>query len=154
MVIKTTRFGEISISEESILNIPEGMLGFESCKHFVLLETQPDSPFKWLQSVDEPHLAFMVINPLDFFPDYDIDLPDDDADMLGLNCPMDAALLTTVTLDPDEGRATTNLLGPVAINSQNLRAKQIVLQDERYGTKHIIMEKQRVESTIETVKAA
>jgi len=148
MLINTTRFGEIEISEDSILQMPWGMLGFESCKRYVLLQDQPETPYKWLQAVDDPALAFIVINPLDFFPDYDIDLPEEDAESIGLRDPADAALMTTVTVDKKEGRVTTNLLGPIVINSDNLHAKQVVLQDERYGTKHMVAEKASINTDL------
>lgn len=153
MKIKTTRFGEIEISEESILTMPDGMLGFDSCKRYVLLEDQPDVPFKWLQAVDEPSLAFIVVDPLEFEPDYNIDLPDEDAEFLGLRSPSDAAILTTVTLDKREGVITTNLLGPLVINSGTLRAKQIVLQDDRYGTKCVIGRRTMAEISLEPAAA-
>ena len=153
MIINTTRFGEVEISEQSILQIPDGMLGFESNDRYILLEDKPDSPFKWLQSVDEPALAFIVVNPLEFLGNYDIDLPDDDAEQLGLKSAADAAILTTVTVDLDEGMITTNLLGPIVINSETLRAKQVVLQDERYGTKQVIGQRSNVDNSIEVAAA-
>ena len=149
MLINTTRFGEVEISEDSILHMPEGVLGFGSCKRYVLLQDEPETPYKWLQAVDDPVLAFIVINPLDFFPDYDIDLAEEDAESIGLRDAARAALITTVTVDKKQGRVTTNLLGPIVINSDNLHAKQVVLQDERYGTKHTVAEKTGISASLE-----
>jgi flagellar assembly factor FliW len=154
MTIETTRFGEVEISEGSILQMPEGMLGFRSLNRFVLLEDRPDTPFKWLQSVDDPSLAFIVVNPMDFFSDYDIEISDDDAESLGLADPTQAAIVTTVTIDKNEGLITTNLLGPIVINSKTLMAKQIVLQDEKYGTKHTIGTNGSENVTLEIARAA
>lgn len=154
MVINTTRFGEVAISKDSILRMPDGMLGFGGHRKFVLLEDQPDTPFKWMQALDEPSLAFIVVNPLDFFPDYDIELSDDDADYLQLEDPADAAVLTTVTMNRNDEQVTTNLLGPIVINSKLLCAKQIVLQDERYGTKHTIGREICEDISLETARAA
>ncbi len=136
--VQTTRFGEITVSEKSVVNMPEGMVGFGDYKRYVLLEDKPDTPLKWLQSLDEPSLAFIVVNPLEFVDNYDFDIPDEDADMLGLESPDHAVVLTTVTVDANGCEVTTNLLGPIVINSLTLDAKQIVVQDERYGTKHLI----------------
>jgi len=154
MLINTTRFGEVEISEDSILHMPEGMLGFESCKRYVLLQDRPETPYKWLQAVDDPALAFIVINPLDFFPDYNIDLAEEDAESIGLCDPAHAALMTTVTVDGKQGRVTTSLLGPIVINSDNLHAKQVVLQDERYGTKHMVAEKAGTNTGLEVAASA
>lgn len=154
MRIQTTRFGEIDISESSILHMPDGMLGFSMKKKFVLLEDQPDTLLKWLQAVDDPALAFIVINPMDFFVDYDVELSDEDVKFLDLKDPSEAAIVTTVTVDNQNGHVTTNLLGPVVINSRSLCAKQIVLQDEKYGTKHLIGVKASSDSNLETAAAA
>jgi flagellar assembly factor FliW len=139
MNIDTTRFGAIEIAEESIVRMPDGMLGFKSATRFVLLEDRPDTAFKWLQAVDDPALAFIVVNPMEFFPYYEIELSDEEAESLDLGDPSDAVMLTTVTVGTD-GNVTTNLLGPVVMNSRTLQAKQMVLQDEQYSAKHKICE--------------
>ena len=154
MKIDTTRFGEIEIAEESIVRMPDGMLGFESSRRFVLLEDRPDTAFKWLQAVDNPSPAFIVVNPVEFVPDYEIELSDEEAESLDLGDPCDAVMLTTVTIG-NGGKVTTNLLGPIVMNSRTLHARQVVLQDdERYGPKHTICELPRVESRPERAKAA
>ncbi|MHB0912637.1 MAG: flagellar assembly protein FliW [Armatimonadota bacterium] len=136
--INTDNFGELEVTEEQILHMNGGMLGFEPHKRFALLEDGTGGPFGWLQSVDNPSLAFLVVNPIDFFGDYDLEISDEDAESLGLTNPTDVKLMTTVTVDDRGGLITTNLLGPIVINSRTLQAKQVVLQDERYGTKHLI----------------
>lgn len=153
MQIDTTRFGTIEIAEESVIRMPDGMLGFESAQQFVLLEDRPDTAFKWLQAVDNSALAFIVINPLEFFPSYEIELPDEQAESLEVNDPGDAVMFTTVTIAGD-GKVTTNLLGPIIMNSRTLNARQIVLQDDRFSAKHVICELPSVNSRPETAKAA
>ena len=153
MEISTTRFGDIEIAEESIVHMPGGMLGLEDWKRYVLLEDRPDTAFKWLQAVDEPSLAFIVIDPMEFFPDYEIELPDEQAESLELSDPCDAIMLTTVTVGGD-GKITTNLLGPIIMNARTLRAAQIVLTDDRYTPKHVICELPIVEEQPEQAKAA
>jgi flagellar assembly factor FliW len=138
MQIETTRFGTIQVSESSIIHMPDGMIGFEDYKRYIILEEKPNSPFKWLQAVDNPSLAFVVINPTDFVSDYEIELNDEQTEALDLRDPCEAAVLTTVTISKKEGLVTTNLVGPIVINSRTLRAKQIVLQNEKYGIKHVI----------------
>jgi len=152
VTIQTSRFGEIEVSSGSVLHMSDGMLGFEQCKRYVLLEDQPGTPLKWLQSLDDPDVAFIVVNPLEFVPDYGIELADDDAESLGLGSPDDAVVLTTVTVDEDSREVTTNLLGPIVINSSSLDAKQVVLQDERYGTRHLIGD--NADAVLETSRAA
>lgn len=138
MIIKTRKFGDIEISSDSIINMPLGMLGISGCTRFVLLDNNKCSSLKWLQSLDEPALTFIVANPMDFFPDYDIELSDEDIELLEIDNIDDVVVVTTVSLDRASGSLTTNLMGPIVINVRNLRAKQIVLQDDRYSTRHII----------------
>lgn len=138
MVINASKFGGININSDTVLHLPEGLLGFDSYKNFALLRNDHYPSLKWLQATEDPSLIFIVTNPIDFFPDYDIELSDDDFKSLELESMDDAALVTTVTIDRDLGILTTNLMGPIILNSRNCLARQIVMQDDRYSTKHAI----------------
>jgi flagellar assembly factor FliW len=154
MRIETTRFGTIDVNDQSILQMPDGMLGFEYCTRFVLIEDIPESAFKWLQAVDDAAVAFIVINPADFFPEYEVELTDGQAESLDLKDPGESVMFTTVTVARDEGKVTTNLVAPIVINSRTLQARQVVLQDERYCTKHVIGYSASGSSRPEAAKAA
>jgi len=138
MQVETTRFGGIEVDQQLVIEMPAGMIGLERCKRFALLEGQGDSAFKWLQSLDDPALAFIVINPMDFFADYEVALTDEQAEALDLSDPADAVLLATVTVCREQEQVSANLAGPIVVNAQTLRARQIVLENERYSTKHVI----------------
>jgi len=138
MIVETTRFGSIEVDDGSVLLMKRGILGFEFAKKFCLIQHRPDTPFKWLQSVETPDLAFAVIDPLQFISDYEIEISDVDATELELTDPEEAVVLTTVTIKGDEGLVTTNLAGPIVINAKTLVGMQLVLEDERYGTQHIV----------------
>ena len=73
MKVYTTRFGEIEIADETIIAFPNGILGFPEQTNYALINTDDNSPLKWLQSLDDPALAFVVTNPNLFKPDYMID---------------------------------------------------------------------------------
>ena len=138
MIVETERFGSIEVDDRSILKLKRGMLGFEEMKRFCLIQHKPDTPFKWLQSVDLPDLAFVVVDPSRFFADYEIEISDSDAAELEIDDPEHAVVLTTVTIKPDERKVTTNLAGPIVINAKTLVGMQIVLEDDRYSTQHVI----------------
>jgi flagellar assembly factor FliW len=138
MQVKTTRFGVIEVERQLVIEMPAGMVGLERCKRFTLLEERPDSAYKWLQSLDDPAVAFVVVDPICFFPDYETELTDEQAEALDLQDPGDVVLLATVTVGRESDQITANLAGPIVVNARTLRAKQIVLEDERYSTKHII----------------
>jgi flagellar assembly factor FliW len=154
MQITTTRFGTIDVKDESVLHINEGMFGFEHCTRYVLLEDRPDNLIKWMQSVDDSAVAFMIINPNDFFPDYEVELTDEQAKSLGLTDPSESAMFTTITISRDEDKVTTNLVGPIVMNLRTMQAQQIILSDDKYCTKHVIGEKKTSETKAELTKAA
>lgn len=154
MQIKTTRFGNIDVKDESIIRMDEPMIGFERCTSYVLLQDRPDTAFKWMQSVDDPNVAFLVINPNDFFPDYEVELSDEQADSLELTDPSESVMFTTVTINREESSATTNLVGPIIMNLRTMKASQIVLQDDSYTTRHAICEVVKSTQNREFAKAA
>ncbi len=138
MIIQTSRFGSIEVDEKSILQLKRGLLGFEQWRKFCLIQHRPDTPFKWLQSIEEAGLAFVVVDPAQFVSDYEIEIGDQEAAELEIDDPESAVVLTTVTINPKERQVTTNLAGPIVINAKTLVGMQIVLEDERYGTQHVI----------------
>lgn len=138
MKINTTRFGPIEIDDDAIISMPDGMIGFEQYKSYCLIDHQPESILKWLQSIHNPDVAFLVMDPSDVAPDYEVELPDWDAEFLGLTDPADAVLISTVTIDADANEVTTNLLAPIVVNAATRLGRQVVLDSEQYALKHPI----------------
>jgi flagellar assembly factor FliW len=142
--IATTRFGALEIQEEQIIHMPSGIIGFPDQRKYVLLEQKKGSPFLWLQSVDNGALAFVLINPLLFKPDYKVEMGREDAEDLGLkNGGNGAQIMAIVNIlnrgeDGKPTAITANLLGPIVINPQKRLAKQIVLYDGKYSHRHPI----------------
>jgi len=139
MRVKTQRFGELEVDPETLLLMPEGLVGMSEAKRFCLLEESPDRGYKWLQLIDEPGLAFVAVNPYDFYPDYGFEVDGKDADLLGLERPEDAAVLVLLTVGPGGSEITANLVAPVLVCTKTRKAKQVILQDERYSTKHLLV---------------
>jgi len=136
-VVETTRFGLIEVKDEELLSIPEGIIGFDQETEYCLLKHSPESPFYWLQAIHKPALAFVAVNPFDFFSEYDINLNDADADFLGIKSAADAAVITLVTISGD--MVTTNLAGPIVMNGHTKTARQLVISDSRYRTRHSLL---------------
>lgn len=137
--VATERFGEIQVDEDSIIHVEQGILGFPEKSKYVLLPHAEDSPFQWLQSIDDPKLAFVATNPLAFFPDYTPEINDADVADINLENPEDAALLVLVTIPEEIRDITINLVGPIVINRKNFKAKQVIALNEEYTTKHRIL---------------
>ena len=144
--INTNRFGEIEIDQDRILRIKGGILGFPESDQFVILDHEPGSPFRWLQSVQQSELAFVVTEPVDFFPDYHIEVRKEELSMLDIDDAEDAIMFVILSLRGEPKDMTANLQGPVVVNSTNLLGRQIVLRDGRYTTKHYLFPEIREEA--------
>jgi len=136
ITINTARFGEVHVSEDRVLHFVEPILGFEGSRRFVILDHAEDSPFKWLQSVDDAELAFVVTSPRFFGLDFEFTLSDEIAGQLQLESAEDTVVLTIVNIpQEDPGKMTTNLLGPIVVSQKVRKAMQVVLHDTPYSTK-------------------
>ena len=133
MKFNTVRFGEIDIDENRIFEFVLPIIGFDTLKKFVILEPGKETLFKWLQSVDDPTLAFPIISVSTLNIDYSIDLPDNVVDMLEVTS-VDSLLVMNITSIPqDNPKATTiNLLAPLIFNVDTQKAGQIVLSGSGY----------------------
>jgi flagellar assembly factor FliW len=138
MIVKctSTRFGSFEVRDESILTFPSGLLGFPERQRYVILDHDTEVPFKWLQSVEEPSLAFVIIDPALFHPGYDIDVPTDALAEIRAREREDLALVVILTIPSDDpGRITANLRGPLVISHKNKLGKQLVLSED-FPTRH------------------
>ena len=137
MKIQTLRFGTVEIGEDQVIHLPSGLIGFPNQKRYVILEHKKGSPFVWFQSVDDESVAFVLIDPFLFQPDYEVEVGPEDRKALGLTEGCDGmqtmAIVTITAGDPME--ITANLLGPVVINTLKKTAKQIVLYQFPYSTR-------------------
>ncbi len=130
MQCRSTRFGVCEVRNESVLTFPSGILGFPDCHRYVILDHDTDAPFKWLQSLDEPGLAFVILDPASFHPGYTVQVPNEalievqgrDDDELIVS-----ALLTIPSNDPTG--ITANLRGPLLMNPRTNLCKQLILSD-------------------------
>ena len=138
--VKTTRFGEIEIDDSDVIELPSGLIGFPELKKYVLLDHDKDSPFKWLQSLDDGAIAFVLINPLLFKPDYTVEVTEAEVSDLDLTAEEDAVISVIITMPSNPQNMTANLKAPLVFNLKNRQGKQIILSNQDYTTRHNIME--------------
>lgn len=119
-----------------MFEFPEGLCGFEALRRFVLIETAPGAPWKWLQSVEEPDISFVVVDPFLIVPDYAPSLPEGDLARVGLGRPDEAVVFAIAVVPDDLERMTVNLRAPLLFNAAARRGCQVILPDERYPVKH------------------
>lgn len=137
--IRTTRYGEmetIHVSEDTVLAFPEGVPGFERHRRFALIEDGKLAPFGWLQSLHDPLVGFLVIEPGLLMPDYEFDISDPDAELLGLDDPSSARVLSILVVPEDVRAMTANLQAPLIVNQRKRIAKQVILTDERFPLRY------------------
>ncbi|MGD9790277.1 MAG: flagellar assembly protein FliW [Phycisphaerales bacterium] len=137
MEVRTTRFGTIEIAEDRVIQFPKGLLGFSDRRRFCLLEPGEDTCFFWLQSVDDPALAFVVTDPSLFVPEYSVPIRPEQMSELGLERLEDAQVF--VIVNKVDQTLTGNLQGPLVINTISKSGEQMVLAEKRWTTRHSLM---------------
>jgi flagellar assembly factor FliW len=113
-IVNSTRFGELEVPPEAVIDFPEGLVGVGG-RRFALLTREESGAFSWLQETSEADLALPVTDPFAFFPDYEVVLSDAEAARIGVTDPAAAQVLVVVRADEDPGRVSANLLAPVLI---------------------------------------
>jgi flagellar assembly factor FliW len=139
--IKTTRFSEIDVKEEDIITLPAGLIGFPELKRYVLLDHDKESsPFKWLQSLDDGAIAFVLINPLLFRPNYVVEVNEAEIGELELESEEDAVISVIITMPSNPQNMTANLKAPLVFNLKNRKGRQVILNNPEYTTRHNIVD--------------
>ncbi|MEE1289899.1 MAG: flagellar assembly protein FliW [Spirochaetota bacterium] len=138
MKILTRIFGEIEISENQKIFIEEGLFGLEDVQEYVLLNSSEDSPFYWLQALDIPDIAFLLVDPTLVVKDYKLSVVEGDLDSINLKDNDDYLLFSIVNLNNDPAKTTANLLGPLVINKENHKAKQVISTNEKYSVRQLL----------------
>ena len=128
MIFNSKVHGPIEYEEKDILTFNKGILGFENLRKFILFH-----------SLEDDELGIIVTSPYDFFEEYKVKLSNDVVEHLGIKKPEDAMRLTTVTLNSDPKKITTNLQGPIVVNSLNNLGEQIIIDNGKYKVKEPLM---------------
>ena len=139
MRIMTKAYGAVDIDERQILAFPNGIIGFEQFKNYALLDAA-QQPFYWLQSLDVAEIAFVLISPTVFRPDYTPDVPEEDVADLAPEEPGDLIVFSIVTIPENQNRMTANLQGPVLINRRTRTGRQSISLNQNWQLKHFILD--------------
>ena len=141
MRIKTSRFGAVDLTEEDILTFPEGLLGFTDLRKFVLLDDPNDEIFAWMQSCENPGIAFPILEPELFATNFKVELSRTDLEVLASKRDENFRYFTIVTIPDDPTQMTANLKAPIVINVKSRKARQCVLQDNNLAIREPIFSK-------------
>jgi flagellar assembly factor FliW len=142
MHVASTRFGSMNVPAEALLTFPSGLLGFPDWTRYVMLDHDTDAPFKWLHCMDEASLAFVVIDPALFNPNYQVTIsPEARIEVEGSETD-GLSLVVILTIPSDDPSAVTaNLRGPLLMNPRTRLCKQLVLTED-YPTRYPVFSAQ------------
>jgi flagellar assembly factor FliW len=138
VVIQTSRFGPMTVDAQRIMTFERGLLGFPNFRRYALIQTGQENCFFWLQSVDEPTLAFVVTDPSLFFKEYRVPFKEEAQSELELGDAAQGQLF--VICNKVDDMLTCNLLGPIVVNVANRRAQQVVLTEKRWTTRQPLVQ--------------
>jgi flagellar assembly factor FliW len=151
VTIETSRFGTLTVAAERVITFPRGLLGFPTLTRYALIQAAQENYFFWLQSVEEPTLAFVVTDPSTFFKGYDVPLKEETRQELDLE---DESLAQCfVICNKVNGWLTANLLGPILVNAGNRTAQQIVLTEKKWTTRQPLMQLRPANAAPEAIAA-
>jgi len=137
MEVQTSRFGTVQIAEDRVITFPRGLLGFQEQKRYCLLQPNDDACFFWLQSLENPDLAFVMTDPNLFVPEYAVPIRTEQMEDLRLEKLEDAQVFVIVNKVGE--KLTGNLQGPLVVNTMAKIGEQMVLAEKRWTTRHELM---------------
>lgn len=141
MKINTKYHGEKVIDEKSIITFPQAIPGFPDEKKFIVLSLDDEGEFLVLQSLVNSQLAFIITNPFSFFKEYDFTLENHVVELLEIESEKDIVVFSILTVHDPFNKTTANLQAPVVVNNKKRLAKQVILSNQDYHTKHPLFEK-------------
>jgi flagellar assembly factor FliW len=140
MTVETSHFGTLRVAADQIITLVPGLLGFPDLHRYILIQHAQESPFLWLQCLDDPALAFVVLDPVHIIPDYQLGPPEGLLKVLEVSSLNDLKVLVILTIPPGRPQdMTANLMGPVVINLKTRKGKQLVLERSSYSHRHRVI---------------
>ena len=130
----TTRFGEVEYDPENLLYFPAGLIGLPNLRRFIVMPNKKQGPLFWIQSVDDPDMAFVLTDPSNFFLNYMVAPDDSERKLLHIGSDDPCYVLTVVTVPPDQ-KISINLAAPILFAPKTNRAMQVILENTDYKIK-------------------
>jgi flagellar assembly factor FliW len=135
MQIESTRLGMVEIGEDTVITFADGLPGLPG-EQWGLIATDENSPFFWLQSIEEAEVAIPVTSPWLFFGDYQVKVSDDEASRLGLGESGDAYIVCVVRAAETLDDFTVNLVSPLVIHASSRQGRQVLNDAGGYSVRH------------------
>jgi len=120
MKFTNRQFGELEFDEQYVVAFPKGIIGFEQCQQFVIIDDEDSEPFRWLVSIEDPSLSFPLLDPSLVLPGYDRQFA------LGEG----KSVFVIASLQEQVERSTINLRSPLIIDNGTRQGQQMILDDD------------------------
>jgi len=140
MKYETTRFGVVEFKDDTIIEFSDGIIGFEDYTKYVILGNSEQSMFSWLQSVEEPGLAFVIISPYEFRSDFSLNVEDSDIEKLCATESSQLVVYAIVVVPEDPRNMTANLQAPLIINAEKKIGRQVISNNPKHCLRHNILD--------------
>ncbi len=143
MEYTTKLFGKIDVTDDKIIEFPQGILGFEDLKKFALMfDSEKSAPtgLNFMVSLDEPAFMMPVVTAVAVKPDYSPKISAEVEKAIGPLTEENVLVLVTMTIPSDITEMTVNLNAPIIINTETNKAIQSMVENEGYDIKYPIYE--------------
>lgn len=140
MEIESKPYGNIEIDESKTVTIQQGLFGFEGNQEYVIIGKKEEQPFEWLQSLDDPDLAFVIVQPQFIRADYKLSVLPEDLEDVNADSAENLVTYVIVTIPDDPEEMTVNLKGPVIVNEDEFIGKQVINQIDEYTVRHRVVD--------------
>lgn len=148
--VRTRLFGELDVPDDKVYLFPSGLYGLEDLRRFTLIEPEAGSPLKYMQSLDDGDISFVVLDPAAVIPDYRPEIPQEERSELGL-AEADEGVVLVIAVVPEDIRGmTVNLRAPVVVNPSVRRGKQVILPHDAFAIKHRLFDEAVASGVSET----
>ncbi len=137
MEVQTSRFGALEVAEADIISLSEGLMGFEDLHRYFIVDSSDDTMILWFQSIDRSDIAFPILEPKIFRPDYGVRLSGNELRLLQIDsvAKPETLVYSILTIPEDPCGMTANLKAPIVINVKEGIGRQVVLQENEYSVK-------------------
>jgi flagellar assembly factor FliW len=145
MIVSTTRFGTLDIQDEQVIQFEKGVPGFPESIRFVMIDLEQYRPFLFMQSIEDPDLMFILVDPYSYFPGY----PDAETIAAEVGWPTEEKerlLVRVIATIQGNGEITVNLIAPILIHTRLNIGEQAILQSVKgLETRHPLVMKPAAE---------
>ncbi|HEX5803465.1 MAG TPA: flagellar assembly protein FliW [Azospira sp.] len=132
MKIDIAKFGlkDVPVNPDAVFSFPQGLVGFEDSRRFTLFHEEGKPTVFWLQSLDDPGLAFSVVQPESIDLQYEMELSDEDCALIDLKDPAEVVVVVILYREAaDNGQIAANTRSPLVLNTRSRLGMQKILRE-------------------------